>query len=270
MPNISAMHRGEIFTTNQWGMRDQEYTKEKPPGTYRIALLGSSYAMGVGVKDKHVFEALVEDWLNNRYGGGKYDKYEILNFAKEGYLLISTVGQCQEMVPSFNPDLVIFIDHAMQPKRLAKRMARSDDQVKFYPKPWLNEWLDGMGVTAGTNDRDDREQLWSASSDLPGLFLKDAVEFCTKNGAKPVWMWLPVNKPSHPEYAEVRAHQQKVAQDLGMVTLSLDGAYGDHTVDELSIAPWDEHPNALGHRLLADTLLLQLEQNSEALGLGLE
>ncbi|HCH63818.1 MAG: hypothetical protein CL927_14570 [Deltaproteobacteria bacterium] len=269
MPNVTAVHRGETFSTNQWGMRDKEYTKKKPAGTFRIALLGSSYAMGVGVKDKHVFENLVEDWLNDRYAGGKYERYEILNFAKEGYLLISTVGQCMEMVPSFEPDLVILIDHAMQPKRLAKRMSRSDDQVKFYPKPWLNEWLERNGVTAGTNDREDREQMWVSSAELPGNFLRDAVELCTRDGAKAAWMWLPVNKPSHPEYAEVRTSQKAVAESLDMVTLTLDGAYGDHTVDELSIASWDEHPNPLGHRLLADAMMRQLEQNSEALGLGL-
>lgn len=269
LPNITAFHRGETFTTNRWGMRDKDYSQTKPPGTLRIALLGSSYAMGVGVKDKHVFETLVEDWLNDRYAGGEYDRYEILNFAKEGYLLISTVGQCMEEVPSFEPDVVIIIDHAMQPKRLAKRMSRSDNQAELYPKPWLQEWLQANGVEAGTGDRGDRRQIWAAADELPSLFLRDAVEYCTRDGAKPVWLWLPVNKPSHPEFAEVRAKQQAAAEALGMVSLTLDGAYGDHTIEELAIAPWDEHPNALGHRLLADALMLQLEQHSDEIGLGL-
>jgi hypothetical protein len=269
LPNISAFHRGETFTTNRWGMRDRDYSQTKPPKTLRIALLGSSYAMGVGVKDKHVFETLVEDWLNDRYAGGEYDRYEILNFAKEGYLLISTVGQCMEEVPSFEPNVVIIIDHAMQPKRLAKRMSRSDNQAELYPKPWLQEWLQANGVEAGTGDRGDRRQIWAAADELPSLFLRDAVEYCTRDGAKAVWLWLPVNKPSHPEFAEVRAKQQAAAEALGMVPLTLDGAYGDHTIEELSIAPWDEHPNALGHRLLADALMLQLEQHSDEIGLGL-
>jgi len=268
-PGITAFHRGASFTTNQWGMRDKEYTKKKKPGTFRVALLGSSYAMGVGVEDKHVFETLVEDWLNDRYAGGEYDRYEILNFSKEGYLLMSTVGMCMEVVPSFEPDAVIIIDHAMQPKRLAKRMARTNAQVEHYPKPWLKEWLDKHGVETGTGLGRDSRQMWASADDLPRLFLRDAVELCTRNGAKAIWLWLPVNKPSHPEFAEVRARQQAAAEALGMVTLTLDGAYGDHTIEQLAIAAWDEHPNALGHRLLADALLRQLEQNSDAIGLGL-
>ena len=60
-PSTSGILCGTLATTNRWGMRDREYDKEKPAGTYRFVLLGSSHEVGSGVKDDETFENLVED-----------------------------------------------------------------------------------------------------------------------------------------------------------------------------------------------------------------
>ena len=41
-PSWSTTFKRVPLFTNQWGMRDQEYTHAKPDSTYRIALLGRS------------------------------------------------------------------------------------------------------------------------------------------------------------------------------------------------------------------------------------
>ena len=46
------------------GLRDREYTLEKPPGVFRIAVLGSSIDMGWGVGTEDTYVSLLEDWLN--------------------------------------------------------------------------------------------------------------------------------------------------------------------------------------------------------------
>jgi hypothetical protein len=50
-----------------------------------------------------------------------------------------------------------------------------------------------------------------------------------------------------------------VAQSLGLRAIDLDGAYGKLPADELTIAPWDNHPNATGHRLIAERLHRELQ-----------
>ena len=47
--------------------------------------------------------------------------------------------------------------------------------------------------------------------------------------------------------------------------LDLTGAYGDHLPAELWIEEDDVHPNALGHRLLADRLESLLRQRPDLL-----
>ena len=51
--------------------------------------------------------------------------------------------------------------------------------------------------------------------------------------------------------------------------LSIEDAYGGRPTHELALAPWDDHPNAGAHRMLADALLEELVRHDEELGLGL-
>ena len=66
LPGKITIFKGAKFSTNKWGMRDQHYELQKAPQTYRIAILGASIEMGVGVGDQEVFESLFEERLNNK------------------------------------------------------------------------------------------------------------------------------------------------------------------------------------------------------------
>ena len=81
-PGVLIDFQGVSFTTNEWGMRDREgYLSTKPPLTYRIALMGSSYSMGWGVPLSSTFETLAEERLNRERPWDGFDRYEILNFS---------------------------------------------------------------------------------------------------------------------------------------------------------------------------------------------
>jgi len=65
-------------------MRDKDYEQTPPAGTHRIALLGASHIFGSGVKDDETFEAITENRLNSEYSSDSGNKYEILNFGRQG------------------------------------------------------------------------------------------------------------------------------------------------------------------------------------------
>ena len=48
-PNLDFRWNGTVFRTNSFGFRTPEVTLEKPKGTYRILVFGSSNTMGYGV-----------------------------------------------------------------------------------------------------------------------------------------------------------------------------------------------------------------------------
>jgi hypothetical protein len=42
-------------------------------------------------------------------------------------------------------------------------------------------------------------------------------------------------------------------------------AYDGHTADELKVAPWDNHPSAVAHRLLADRIYEEMRARPDLL-----
>jgi len=48
-PGLDTIFKLVPFTTNSRGLRDKEYSLEKPPNTFRVAVIGGSFTMGAGV-----------------------------------------------------------------------------------------------------------------------------------------------------------------------------------------------------------------------------
>ena len=112
------------LTTNAFGLRDKEYTKDKPENTYRIALLGTSYIMGSGVEDDEKVDVLVEEKLNAR---GDDLEYEILNFAVGGYGLLQQVDVVKKRVFDFKPDALFYV---VQPSEIERSYLRLFQPIK--------------------------------------------------------------------------------------------------------------------------------------------
>jgi hypothetical protein len=49
-----------------------------------------------------------------------------------------------------------------------------------------------------------------------------------------------------------------MARDAGFRIVDLSGLYGDLDRERLVVAPWDAHPNAEAHRLIAELLYERL------------
>lgn len=90
--------------TNQFGFHDENYTLEKPPGTYRILVIGDSYMEALQVSIEETFSKQLQQYLNNWI-----QDYTIqtINMGKSGrgsleeYLVLRLLGW------KFEPDMVI-------------------------------------------------------------------------------------------------------------------------------------------------------------------
>ena len=106
-PSRRVVWNGNSFSTNRWGMRDRDYERAKPAGTFRIAVLGPSHVMGNGVADDETFENLLETRLNAAalLPGGR--RVEVLNFGVDAYSLPQQVALLEDRVLAFSPDVII-------------------------------------------------------------------------------------------------------------------------------------------------------------------
>src|SRR5207247_2663518 len=84
-PSIAVLFHGAPFHTNRWGMRGKDYEMKPPPGTCRIALIGTSPELGSAVSDDQVWATVLEDHLNRENDRKKVAQYEILKFSVGGY-----------------------------------------------------------------------------------------------------------------------------------------------------------------------------------------
>jgi hypothetical protein len=100
-------NEGEAYLQiNSLGYRDVEHSIEKPPGTFRIAVLGDSFTEARQVALEDTFWSYLGKNLNTCTTlTGK--KIEVLNFGIGGYGTTQELLTLQHHVWQFNPDLVL-------------------------------------------------------------------------------------------------------------------------------------------------------------------
>jgi len=91
-----------LVETNSFGMRDTARTLDKPPGVFRIAMLGDSVVEGVHVQPNEVMNIQLENILRS-----KGYNAEVLNFGVEGIGTTQELLIYKEKVRQFHPDLVL-------------------------------------------------------------------------------------------------------------------------------------------------------------------
>ena len=103
-PNLDLLFKMRPFQTSPAGLRDEPYPEAKPPGTYRIAVLGDSFTMGSGVALEDTYHSRLERLLAE---GSEGTRYECLNFGVAGYGLMNYVGTLRHRALRYAPDLIL-------------------------------------------------------------------------------------------------------------------------------------------------------------------
>jgi hypothetical protein len=113
-PGLLFDHRTNEFHAhyyiNQAGFRvprsGLEYSKAKPLNTYRIMILGPSFAFGWGVEYELSFAALLQQLLQERsFAGGK--QIEIINAGIPAMPIVSQLAWFEQVGKDYEPDFVI-------------------------------------------------------------------------------------------------------------------------------------------------------------------
>jgi hypothetical protein len=255
-PSVTGQYRGIAWQTNRWGMRDKDYTLERPAGCYRIAILGASHAMGLGVEATHTFETLVEDRLNREHGRpGR--SFELLNFSVTGYKPIRQVWMLQDKVLRFEPNLVIFAGHYGDADRCVYELMQAvHDRVEL-PGPYLRSLVARAQIDAETPAPLMRRKLQPHTNEILSWMFDRFVALTKENGASACYILLPLAPGQKNNPAEA-GPDLELAKKAGFKVIDLSDAYEGHTWQSLWVSEVDTHPNVLGHQLLAARLYERL------------
>lgn len=95
----------EAFVTNDLGMHaPRSYAPTPPPGTLRVAVLGSSVVYGLNVTFADTIPGAVERELQ---AAGR--RAEVLNFGTHGYSIVNLSALLQSYVHQLRPDVVVVV-----------------------------------------------------------------------------------------------------------------------------------------------------------------
>ena len=91
--------RGGHVQTNALGFRERSFSMEKPPGAYRIAVVGDSFTFGNGLEADERYTERLQAWLPHGY--------EVLNFGAPGANTPQHLHTLRSRVLPANPDFVL-------------------------------------------------------------------------------------------------------------------------------------------------------------------
>jgi hypothetical protein len=260
-PSKSITFMGARFSTNSWGMRGREYGLAKPPSTYRVALFGPSDVLGWGVADSEVFETLVEAQLDSA-ARTKGQRAEVLNFAIAATSLAQQVFRVQEEGLRFSPDLIVLTVHPQDLILLQwifRRVGRGEFSI---PDSAVAQLAARVGVGRGSTGN--LADLRLIEEELDRLLFRRAQELGSRVGARVAILALRLlDSPSMGNLATTR----RAIAAAGVPLIDCTGIWDGRSARTFRVSDLDAHPNAAGHRLIADCLFDGLARGASTLGI---
>ncbi len=253
-PDLRTSLKNQAFSTNRWGLRDLNYEEVPSPGTWRVALLGSSVVVGSGVADGENFESIVESRLNREDIGADRNRYEILNFAVGGYGPLEQVVVLEKKVLSLQPSVALYAAHDSDEERAVAHLARAVFRGVSIPYSELSAIA---SVAAGASSEAAAEaRLKPFGREIVSWAYRQIASQCIANAIQPAWMFLPV---VHKDRTKI-GYLGELAEQAGFRVFDFSDAFAAHDLDRLKVSDVDYHPNREGHRVLADRLYQVLRE----------
>ena len=106
-PNRELLARNGIaIRTNRFGMRDNEPAEQKSNSPCRIAVIGDSYTLGLGVREEETYAKVLENVLRESRAAAQCP-FEVLNFGVVGYSSSDESLVLKYRVVDFDPHVVV-------------------------------------------------------------------------------------------------------------------------------------------------------------------
>ena len=239
-PNLNLRFQRAQVRTNSCGLRGPEISVQKPPNTFRIALLGDSFTFGWGVEEHQSFAAQMEEVLNRHFGSKK--KVEVLNFGVPGYSTFQEVARFEELGLDFSPDAVVvfFIENDYGPPFFIRDMESSSGQILS-----LQRFVSGR-----TSPEEQKRHLENVGKIDPNKALRNLAKIGEERGI-PVFIAINPKK----RWVEDRKKLWVLRERKDITLMNIYDQFNDyvvaHNIDpkDLSLS-FDPHPSPLKHKIL--------------------
>jgi hypothetical protein len=247
-PGVSILFKDKPYSTNQWGMRDKKYEKQPSPGTIRVGFTGGSFVVGSGVADNEIFDHILEERMNKEVNE---PKYEFLNFSNSGYDLIQCLYDFeQRKFYEFKLDYLVYVSHGVDLHKNIKSMLAAFNNGYELPYPYMEDILKRSGVQRNMPENQQLKLLEPFEREFIDRTYTYFGDMCRKHGFRPVWLYWPTVA----YFIDQSEYLQKLAKEKDFIVINLEHLFDSYDPESISVSATDRHPNALGHKIVADAL----------------
>lgn len=260
-PNLDDWFAGVRFRTNSAGLADREYTLEKPAETFRVAVVGSSWTMATGVAQQSAYHAVMEEMLNERYPG---KRFEFLNFGVEMYGLREIAGTVRHRAMQWDPDLVL-VSITTYTSYLKWVEPTPDQQLPERFNPFFSSYvlraLDWHLKTDFIPRTLEERPIIGRDHELGEQQVRRAlreIDAATDPAGVPVAvMFLSFLPPADSLDTAIQSESDTLGLHYIRAYRAISG--NEEMIRKRSVSPTNKHPNAKTHKILAEYLLAELQ-----------
>lgn len=241
-PSRSWQFQGAFTRTNAHGFRGSEWSVAKSPRTLRVVGIGDSVMFGWGVEEEATYMNRLEVAMRRQI---PERTVEVLNCAVPGYNTSQELATLEGRCLSFEPDVILL------------GYCTNDWAAPFFVKDPAKGGLIESSVLLNWIGERRRERARRYFDRYQGMdkaiqALRDLSALTRARGIPVVFFVAP---DQHARPADKDALRD-LARELGFVDVDVSGALRRRRpLADLVLSASDEHPNPLGHELIADALL---------------
>ena len=267
-PNVTEKLMGVEIALNGLGHRGPDLTNPKPENEKRILVLGSSITLGWGVPYKHIFTTVIEDQLN-RDGKEKGTHYRVINAGIANYNTLYELALYKRQGPDVQPDFVLlnyFINDAeIIPMDKNNLILKHSLFIAFMYQQLENfsSNLKGRSLSKYyTELHEDGQPGWEQTKRA----MKKLSDLCRKHGIPLLIMLTPDAHNLSKDELYPKLYEKILArfEEMDIPVINTYPQFLNQFGDDPSrvwVAPEDPHPNAKGHKIMADAFYGYLKTN---------
>jgi len=273
-PNAAGTFPGGVdstrtfaYRTNAHGLRDRDRSG-KAPGTKRVLVMGDSYTFGYAVAEEEAYPQVAERLLKERGHPG----IEVINAGIPDYNSRQERQLLQQLMPVYAADAVV-LSYVVNDAEPSTALPTPPDETYRHANSWF------LAELAEISNRHlfKRRVLDTRKDTVSGAYLdgfaegspkwrdsKQAIremrDLCASARIPFVILILPDFTQDFDDRYGFRKIHDAVAswgRDLDVPVFDLLHAFrgADH---QTLLVPWDGHPNAEGHRHIAEFLVARI------------
>lgn len=267
IPNAKAHLMGVDVELNRLGFRDRDFPSIKPNHEFRILLVGSSITLGWGVKQDSVFTNVLEKKLNDLSASQKRGiSYRVINSGIGNYNTKLESIALKQNLSQVNPDMIIlhyFLRDAEEISFKSSNFIVSHSYFAAYlvvrVKQLLSQFKSGNVGDYYRNLYTDQSPSWKTAQDS----ILEIRNLCQSKNIK----FMVVIQPELHNFSEESPQNEcyKIVENFlsknNIPSINLIEIFRKtfKVPSDVWVNPDDAHPNAEGHRLMADDLFEYLK-----------